>query len=140
MFTGIIKAIGTIGSIEAADGDVVLRIDCDDLDFDNVSMGDSIAVNGVCLTVVEFNGKGFSADVSRETLGLTTLGGLVNGGSVNLEPAINLSTPLGGHLVSGHVDGMGQVVAMDSEARQTRFTFSAPAFRSIASFGTSPVP
>jgi riboflavin synthase len=89
-------------------------------------MGDSIAVNGVCLTAVELPGDGFSADVSNETLALTTLGNLKVGSRVNLEKALTLSDRLGGHLVSGHVDGIGTVLERSPDARSERFVIEAP--------------
>ncbi len=105
MFTGIIQSIGQIQRLEPRGGDVRLAIGTGKLPLGEVVLGDSIAVNGVCLTAVELGAQGFSADVSRETLSLTTLGALGPGGRVNLEKALTLATPLGGHLVSGHVDG-----------------------------------
>ena len=96
------------------------------LDMREVVAGDSIAVNGVCLTAVVLAGAAFAADVSRETLSLTTLGELKTGSRVNLEKALTLSTPLGGHLVSGHVDGVGEVLERSQEARSWRFRIEAP--------------
>lgn len=110
MFTGIIQAIGTVSSIEQGSGDVRLGINTGKLDLSDVALGDSIAVNGVCLTAVVLPGDGFVADVSRETLSLTSLGQLKAGSPVNLEKALTLATRLGGHLVSGHVDGLGKVI------------------------------
>ena len=92
-----------------------------------MKLGDSIAVNGVCLTAVALNGAEFAADVSRETLALTTLGGLKPGSPVNLEKALTLATPLGGHLVSGHVDGMGEILARHDDGRSWRLRIAAPA-------------
>jgi riboflavin synthase len=126
MFTGIIQAIGRISNIEEIGGDARLHIGAGELDITPVTLGDSIAVNGVCLTVVALNSTEFAADVSRETLGLTTLGGLEKTGRVNLEPALTLATPLGGHLVSGHVDGVGQLLGLHPEARSTRMEFTVP--------------
>lgn len=126
MFTGIIEAIGTVVDIQDRGGDVRLRIDTGPLDLGDVAPGDSIAVNGVCLTAVELPGDGFVADVSRETLSLTSLGQLAAGGLVNLEKALTLATRLGGHLVSGHVDGLGTVVERHDDARSVRFTIEAP--------------
>src|SRR3990172_8119294 len=105
MFTGIIQAVGKIAAIEQKGGDARMRVDTGRLDMSNVNSGDSIAVSGVCLTVVEHSVSGFSADVSGETLSRATLGGLHPGDAVNLEKSLTLDTPLGGHLVSGHVDG-----------------------------------
>jgi len=126
VFTGIIEAIGTVVDIQDRGGDVRLRIDTGPLDLGDVAPGDSIAVNGVCLTAVELPGDGFVADVSRETLSLTSLGQLAAGGLVNLEKALTLATRLGGHLVSGHVDGLGTVVERHDDARSVRFTIEAP--------------
>ena len=127
MFTGIIQAVGTVRAIERRAGDVRLGINTGKLDLGDVSLGDSIAVNGVCLTAVELPGAGFAADVSRETLSLTSLGQLKPGSQVNLEKALTLATRLGGHLVSGHVDGMGKVVERHDDARSVRFSIEAPA-------------
>ncbi|MEJ1471850.1 MAG: riboflavin synthase [Candidatus Sedimenticola sp. (ex Thyasira tokunagai)] len=127
MFTGIIQAVGTIAAIESRGGDVRLRIQSGGLPLSDVQLGDSIATNGICLTAVELPGDGFAADVSRETLSLSTLGGLRSGSRVNLEKALTLSTPLGGHLVSGHVDGVGQVVDRHEDGRSIRFSVEAPA-------------
>ena len=127
MFTGIIQAIGTIVRLEPRGGDLRLGIRTGTLDVSAVQLGDSIAVNGVCLTAVDLPGEGFGADVSRETLSLTSLGGLKPGSPVNLEKALTLSTPLGGHLVSGHVDGLGEVLERGDDARSVRFRVQAPA-------------
>ena len=121
MFTGIIQAVGTITALEPKGGDARLRIATGALDLREVRLGDSIAVSGVCLTAVELPGDGFWADVSGETLARTTLGGLRAGDRVNLEKALTPSTPLGGHLVSGHVDGVGQVLERSAAARSVRF-------------------
>lgn len=126
MFTGIIQAVGRIARLEPRSGDVRLSIDTATLPLDGVLTGDSIAVNGVCLTAVALMPTGFSADVSRETLSLTTLGQLSPGAVVNLEKALTLSTPLGGHLVSGHVDGMGEVLERREDARSTRLRIRVP--------------
>ena len=126
MFTGIIQAIGEIRTLEPRGGDVRLTVATGKLDMAGVGPGDSIAVNGVCLTAVVLNGSGFAADVSRETLSLTTLGGLKTGSQVNLEKALTLATPLGGHLVSGHVDGMGRVLDRREDARSIQFKVEAP--------------
>ncbi|WP_456371849.1 riboflavin synthase [Thiolapillus sp.] len=127
MFTGIIQAIGTVSSIKDQGGDVRLRIHTGKLDLSDVELGDSIAVNGVCLTAVELPGDGFVADVSGETLSLTSLGQLKSGSPVNLEKALTLATRLGGHLVSGHVDGLGTVISREEDARSVRFVIEAPA-------------
>ncbi len=127
MFTGIVQAIGNITSIKDQGGDIRLGIHTGKLDLSDVELGDSIAVNGVCLTAVELPGDGFVADVSRETLSLTSLGNLTSGSPVNLEKALTLATRLGGHLVSGHVDGLGTVVSRQEDARSVRFVIEAPA-------------
>jgi riboflavin synthase len=127
MFTGIIQAIGRIALLEKIGGDVRLRIDTGALDMRDVQRGDSIAVNGVCLTAIEHDPTGFSADVSGETLTHTTLGGLRTGTRVNLEKALTPSSRLGGHMVSGHVDGVGEVIERSAEARSVRIRVLAPA-------------
>jgi riboflavin synthase len=127
MFTGIIQAIGQIRRLEPRGGDMRLSVATGKLAMAGVNLGDSIAVNGVCLTAVALNGAEFSADVSRETLSLTTLGGLKSGSAVNLEKALTLSTPLGGHLVSGHVDGVGEVLERHDDGRSWRLRIRAPA-------------
>jgi len=126
MFTGIIQARGRILGQDRRGGDVGLRVGTGKLALENVGLGDSIAVNGVCLTVVELGSREFAADVSTETLSLTTLGRLKSGDSVNLETALTLSTPLGGHLVSGHVDGVGEVLVRTEDARSVRLWIQAP--------------
>jgi len=126
MFTGIIESIGNIAKMEKRGGDVRLHIATGKLDLSDVALGDSIAVNGVCLTAVVLPGDGFVADVSNETLSLTSLGQLSTGSPVNLEKALTMSTRLGGHLVSGHVDSLGEVVAKSEDARSIRFTVKAP--------------
>jgi riboflavin synthase len=127
MFTGIIQAVGQIRRLEPRGGDVRLSVGTGKLAMAGVNLGDSIAVNGVCLTAVALNGTEFSADVSRETLSLTTLGGLKSGSAVNLEKALTLATPLGGHLVSGHVDGVGEVLDRHDDGRSWRLRIRAPA-------------
>ena len=124
MFTGIVKAKGKVTAIENRGGDVYIKISVGDLPMDNIQLGDSIAVNGVCLTAVDFDAQTFGADVSRETLDLTTLGSLVDGRHVNLERSLTLADSIGGHLVSGHVDGIGQVVSREADARSVRIGFS----------------
>lgn len=126
MFTGIIQAIGRVRQLEARGGDVRIGIEAGQLDWQRIGIGDSIAVNGCCLTVIEKLDDGFAADASTETLGLTTLGNLERGSPVNLETALTLSTPLGGHLVSGHVDGLGTVRERHDDARSVRFTIEVP--------------
>ncbi len=127
MFTGIIETTGTLAAITPRDGDLRLRIACPQLDLEHAALGDSIAVNGACLTAVELAPGTFAADVSRETLSLTTLGRLRVGDRVNLETALKAGAPLGGHLVSGHVDGIGRVRALSRDARSWRVGFEAPA-------------
>lgn len=126
MFTGIIQAVGRVAAIEAGALDVRLRIETGKLPLDGVALGDSIATSGVCLTVTELPGDGYWADVSPETLSLTTLGRKAVGDPVNLETSLTLNTPLGGHLVSGHVDGVGAIEAIEEEARFWRVRVAAP--------------
>ncbi len=127
MFTGIVASTGILKSKTVMGGDCRLQIDCDDLDFGSVHVGDSISVSGVCLTMLDPYTSGFFADVSQETLGLTTLGHLRQGQAVNLELALGLEARLGGHLVTGHVDGMAKLVSRHEDARAERFEFEAPA-------------
>ena len=127
MFTGIIEGVGRLATLEHRGGDVRLTIDVGSLPFEAVQLGESIAVNGVCLTVIEFDARSFAADASNETLALTTLGGLAVGDAVNLERAMRPTDRLGGHLVSGHVDGLGRVERIEPDARAQRWRFSAPA-------------
>ena len=126
MFTGIIKAKGSIGAIEKRGGDVRLRVTTPDLPWSEYEIGDSIAVNGVCLTAVRLLDNGFDTDVSVETLDVTTLKQLAVGDAVNLEPALRVGDALGGHLVSGHVDGIGRMTARADDARSIRMTFEVP--------------
>ena len=126
MFTGIIEAVGCIKNIEPVGGDIRLHVDVGTLDMGDVQLGDSIAVNGVCLTAVEFDKKHFVADVSNETITLTSLKGLSPGSEVNLEKALLPTTRLGGHLVSGHVDGLGEVVSIKEESRSIRLIIRSP--------------
>ena len=126
MFTGIIEAIGTLSRIETQGGDGRFTIDTGKLSMAGVGLGDSIAVNGVCLTAIELGDHYFVADVSTETLSRTTLGGAKPGTHVNLELALLPTTRLGGHLVSGHVDGVGVIVEKQGDARSWRFTLDAP--------------
>ena len=126
MFTGLIQAVGRIEAAQARGGDLRLRIAVDGLPMDDVKLGESIAVSGVCLTVVEFDDSCFTADVSNETLSLTTLGALSIGAPVNLERALLPTTRLGGHLVAGHVDGLGRVDRIWDDGRSQRWRFSAP--------------
>jgi riboflavin synthase len=126
MFTGIIQAIGEVAALEPRGEDLRLRVRTGKLDLDGVRIGDSIATSGVCLTVVELPGDGYWADVSGETLAVTGIGKLKVGDRVNLEKALTPSTPLGGHLVSGHVDGIGEVVSRRDDGRSVRFRMRAP--------------
>jgi len=126
MFTGIIQAIGQVQTLAPRDGDVRLTLSTGKLPLAGVIPGDSIAVNGVCLTAIVLNGASFAADVSRETLSLTTLGELMPGSRVNLEKALTLAMPLGGHLVSGHVDGVGEILERRQDGRSWRFSLQAP--------------
>ena len=127
MFTGIIQGVGSLAARQPRGGDVRLVVQAGNLPFDDVQLGESIAVNGVCLTVVDFDTSGVAADASNETLGLTTLGGLAPGDALNLERAMRPDDRLGGHLVSGHVDGVGRVAAITPDARAQRWRFEAPA-------------
>lgn len=127
MFTGIIQAIGKVERQQPSGGDLRLGIDCGDLDLSRTRIGDSIAVNGACLTAVELAGQSFVADVSQETLQRTSLGQLELGSPVNLETALTLDTALGGHLVSGHVDGLATLVELEADARSLRYRFSVDA-------------
>jgi riboflavin synthase len=115
-----------VASVEGRGGDVRLVVACDGLDLTRVQLGDSICVQGCCLTVTELNGNTFAADVSRETLNLTTLGDFKPGNTVNLEPALRAGDALGGHLVSGHVDGVAQVLGLVGDARSTRVVIGVP--------------
>jgi riboflavin synthase len=126
MFTGIIESIGSIRAMTPKGGDVRLLVETGKLDLGDVKLGDSIAVSGVCLTVIELPGNGFAADVSRETLDCTAMNDLKAGSPVNLEKALTPTTRLGGHLVSGHVDGVGEVVARSENARAVEFRIRAP--------------
>lgn len=126
MFTGIVQGVGRIGRLEPRGGDVRLHVDAADLDLADVQLGDSIAVSGVCLTAVTLVEQGFAADVSNETLALTTLGKLAPGDPVNLEKALCLADRLGGHLVSGHVDGMGRLLSTTSDGRSSRWRIEVP--------------
>jgi len=126
MFTGIIEAVGSVAKIDDVGGDVRLTVNVGTLDMSDVQLGDSIAVNGVCLTAIKFNQTSFSADVSNETVYLTSLKGLSIGSPVNLEKALLPTTRLGGHLVSGHVDGLGEVLEIKQEARSVQISIQVP--------------
>lgn len=124
MFTGIIEAVGRISQVEQRDRGVRLTIVSDQLDFSDVGLGDSIAANGVCLTVVSLAGNSYMVDVSQESLNCTV--GLDRAGEVNLEKAMRLSDRLGGHLVSGHVDGVGEVVTFERIGESHLLKIRAP--------------
>ena len=124
MFTGIIAAVGTVREVEPAAGGVRVTIDAGTLDLTGVRSGDSIAVDGVCLTAVKLQSSGFEADVSQETLHCTT--GFAAGARVNLEKSLRLADPLGGHLVSGHVDGMGTVTRFEASGENRLLAVAAP--------------
>lgn len=126
MFTGIIEGVGRLAASETRGGDVRLTIATGTLPFDDVHLGESIAVNGVCLTVIDFDAGSFQADASNETLSLTTLGRLTVDAPVNLERAMRPTDRLGGHMVSGHVDGVGSVLDIREDARAQRWRFAAP--------------
>ena len=124
MFTGIIQTRGTVTSLEPRGGDVRLTVDAPDLG--EFRVGDSISVSGACLTAAARTERGFVADVSRETLGRTTLGRLEGGAAVNLELSLTPASALGGHLVTGHVDGVGEFLSQDEDARSRRLRLRAP--------------
>jgi len=127
MFTGIVQDTGRICGLQSHNGDCRMDIECPRFELSDLALGDSIAVNGVCLTAVSMTEQQFSVDISRESLQRTTLGALGRGAIVNLEKALRLQDRLGGHLVSGHVDGLGEVVSVAPDARSTRIVFSLPA-------------
>jgi len=126
MFTGIVQGVGTVRAIEPRGGDVTIVIDTGAVSLADIELGGSIAVSGVCLTATQHTSSSFAADVSRETLALTTLGGWVAGTKVNLEKALLAGQALGGHYVTGHVDGVGQVVSRHDDARSVRMEFVVP--------------
>ncbi|MBP7615880.1 MAG: riboflavin synthase [Steroidobacteraceae bacterium] len=126
MFTGIIQGVGVVRAVTARGGDVEFVVAVGRLPLAATRPGDSIAVNGVCLTATRVGGDEFAADVSRETLAVTTLSSLAPGARVNLEPALRAGEPLGGHLVSGHVDGVAEVIALAPDARSVRATLRVP--------------
>ena len=126
MFSGIIEAIGRIERLEPQGGDLRLTITSPDLPWEEFAVGESIAINGVCLTAVEFLHNGFVADVSVETTGVTALANLAAGSKVNLEPSVKLGERLGGHLVSGHVDCVGQVKTRETDARSVKLVIGIP--------------
>lgn len=126
MFTGLIEAMGSLAEVTASDGDRRLRISTPAGFLDGVAVGDSIATNGVCLTAVALDGDAFEADVSVETLEATTAREWTAGRPLNLERSLTLSRPLGGHLVSGHVDGVGRLVERHEDARSWRLALEVP--------------
>lgn len=126
MFTGIIQAVGVIRKIEPKGGDWKLTVETGSLDLSDVALGDSIATSGVCLTAIELGAQHFVADVSAETLSVTSFKQKKVGDAVNLEKALRLADRLGGHLVSGHVDGVGEVKSITPEARSVRYRIEAP--------------
>ena len=126
MFTGIVAAVGTVADISMQDGEGTFRFATGGLSLDGVQTGDSIAVNGCCLTVTELHADGFSADLSRETIDCTTHGSRETGDRVNFERALTAGDALGGHLVTGHVDGVGTVTALDPDGDSLRLTIEAP--------------
>jgi len=138
VFTGIIKAVGRIQRMQPQGGDLRLTIVSDDLRWEDFALGESISINGVCLTAIEFLPDGFVADVSGETLRVTALGDLAEGSKVNLEPSVSLGERLGGHLVSGHVDCVGRIKTREADARSVRLVVEHPAEygRFIASKGS----
>jgi riboflavin synthase len=127
MFTGIIEATGVIARLEQVGGDLRAEIAATDMDFSDVKAGDSICVSGVCLTAVALTGNSFSVDISNETVALTTFSTLAEGDRVNLEKAMQPDSRFGGHIVSGHVDGMAELVSRSQDGRSERLDFSAPA-------------
>ncbi len=127
MFTGIIKAVGKIQNIEPQGGDLRLTVASEDLPWEEFAEGESISINGVCLTAVEFLHNGFVADVSVETTNVTALTNLAPGSKVNLEPSVSVGERLGGHLVSGHVDCVGRIKARETDARSVRLVVEIPA-------------
>jgi len=138
VFTGIIKAVGKIARLQPQGGDLRLTIVSGGLDWQEFALGESISLNGVCLTAIEFLADGFVADVSGETLRVTALGDLAEGAKVNLEPSVSLGERLGGHLVSGHVDCVGKIKTREADARSVRLVIEHPAEygRFIASKGS----
>jgi riboflavin synthase len=126
MFTGIVQSVGKVARITSKDGDVELRIDAPVLDLSSTKLGDSISCSGCCLTVTKLDGQSFCADVSRESLSVTTLHQWQAGTEVNLENALRAGDALGGHYVSGHVDGVGRVAAMHDDGRSLRVDFEIP--------------
>jgi riboflavin synthase len=127
LITGIVQDLGRIIGSEARGGDLRVTIECSQLDMSRLQVGDSICVQGCCVTATTVAQRSFAADLSRETLALTTLGQLKVGAAVNLEPALRAGDPLGGHLLSGHVDGVGELRACSADARSLRLSIAVPA-------------
>ena len=127
MFTGIITAVGTVARLEPRGGDLRVRIDCPELEPTQFATGESICVSGVCLTALDIDETGFSADVSRETIDVTAFSAWRVGSKVNLEPSLAIGDRLGGHLVTGHTDGVGALISRHDDARSIRMTFGMPA-------------
>jgi riboflavin synthase len=127
MFTGIVRTMGTVSRLEPRGGDLRLVIDAPGFDWHAYKVGDSLCINGVCLTAVKLHKDGFETDVSRETMQVTALAGMSPGDKVNIEPALALNEPLGGHLVSGHIDCIGKVRALRKDARSLRLEIEIPA-------------
>ena len=126
MFTGIVQAKGRIRCLKKQGGDLCMTVEAAGLDWASFDVGESISVNGVCLTATALHRDGFDADVSVETMNVTALGKLRTGSAVNLEPSVSLGERLGGHLVSGHIDCVGAVVARESDARSVRLSIEVP--------------
>ena len=138
MFTGIIVATGRVTTLAETSGDLELGVDAPALDLHRIAVGDSVSVQGVCLTVTRKEGTRFYADVSRETMAKTTLGAIGPGSKVNLEPSLRAGDALGGHLVSGHVDAVGKLRILTQDARSWRMEFELPVslMRFVASKGS----
>jgi riboflavin synthase len=138
MFTGLVGAVGSLRALTARGGDLRMEIGYAGLPGGPLALGESIAVNGVCLTVVAFDADTFAVDASNETLSLTTLGALAPGAALNLERALLPTTRLGGHLVAGHVDGIGSIASIAPDARSQRWRIAAPAalLRYVAAKGS----
>jgi riboflavin synthase len=126
MFTGIVTSTGILEGKTMTGGDCRLHISCGQLNLESAQVGDSISVSGACLTMLEPSSAGFFADVSMETLSLTTLGDLQQGQVINLELALGLEARLGGHLVTGHVDGKARLLSRHEDARAERFELEVP--------------
>ena len=126
MFTGIVEDVASVAAIEHRDKEVVFTFEVSRADMSDTALGDSIAVNGACLTVTSFEGRKFTVEASHETLARTNLGKLEVGGSVNIERALRVGGKLGGHIVNGHVDGLGTVVKKLKQGDSVEFTFSVP--------------